>query len=265
MTKDINYDTITNEEISRGTFKLLVGRDYSLDYVAKNSDKLDVLHEHVYKSFGFENFFDCFLYVTNEPERVEKGGDKNLSRLNKVKRKVVRNGKEMEMTVYEDGNKEEDKDKKDGTKEVSRNASGSRVISNGEEGKVNPKRVANSLSSLGSKGADTSHVNTNASVYKEYVDEEGEPIGITSFRATENDIILDSYASTPDSSGVGLRSIMELIKLSIKQNKNAIVYDIDLPEAIEFLKSLGFKPHNEGYILKKKDVREFLGDYSDFL
>src|SRR5699024_3425271 len=184
--------------------------------------------------------------------------------LNKVKRTVIRNGKEMQMTVYEDGNKDNDSnEKQEGKEEVSRSAVGARAISNGEEGKVNPKKVANSLSSLSKKGVDVSHVNTNSSLYKEFVDDNGDTLGITSFKRTENDIILDSYASSPDSDGVGARAIMELLRLSIKENKNAVVYDIELPEAIEYLKTLGFKPNKDGYILRKKDVKQFLGDYSD--
>ena len=266
LTDKLFYDTISNEEINKSVLNLLLGEELSLDYVSKNSDALDVKYEHVYKSLGFDNFFDCFLYANREPEIVHKGGNKNLSGLNKVKRTVIRNGKEMQMTVYEDGNKDNDnKEKQEGKEEVSRSAVGARAISNGEEGKVNPKKVANSLSSLSKKGVDVSHVSTNSSLYKEFVDDNGETLGITSFKRTENDIILDSYASSPDSDGVGARAIMELLRLSIKENKNAVVYDIELPEAIEYLKTLGFKPNKDGYILRKKDVKQFLGDYSDFI
>lgn len=266
LTNKLFYGTISNEEINKSVLNLLLGEELSLDYVSKNSDALDVKYEHVYKSLGFDNFFDCFLYANREPEIVHKGGDKNLSGLNKVKRTVIRNGKEMQMTIYEDGNKDNDSnEKQEGKEEVSRSAVGARAISNGEEGKVNPKKVANSLSSLSNKGADVSHVNTNSSLYKEFVDDSGDTIGITSFKRTENDIILDSYASSPDSDGVGARAIMELLRLSIKENKNAVVYDIELPEAIEYLKTLGFKPNKDGYILRKKDVKQFLGDYSDFI
>src|SRR5699024_11851731 len=90
----------------------------------------------------FDNFFDCILYANRESEIVHKGGDKNLGRINKVKRTVIRNGKEMQMTVYEDCNKDNDSnEKQEGKEEVSRSAVGARAISNGEEGKVNPKKV----------------------------------------------------------------------------------------------------------------------------
>src|SRR5699024_3103336 len=167
LTNKLFYDTISNEEINKSVLNLLLGEELSLDYVSKNSDALDVKYEHVYKSLGFDNFFDCFLYANREHEIVHIGGDKNLGRLNKVKRTVIRNGKEMQMTVYEDGNKDNDSnEKQEGKEEVSRSAVGARAISNGEEGKVNPKKVANSLSSLSKKGVDVSHVNTNSSLYK---------------------------------------------------------------------------------------------------
>lgn len=263
-----DYDKINNKEVSKGMLNLLTQRDLSLDYVAKNSDKLDKSYEHIYKYLGFNNFYDCYLYATYQTPYIEKGGDKDLGNLNKVKRKVVRNGKEIEMTVYEDGNPEDNKEQKQGKGQqepTSRSALGSKVISNGEEGKVNPQKVSNALSSINKTGTDTSHMDANSSLYKEFVDNSGNTIGLVAFNITDSDIILHSYASAEDSEGVGKRAIIELIKLSIQHEKNAIVYDIDLPEAIEFLKILGFETYKDGYILKKKDVQEFIGEFRAFI
>src|SRR5699024_11478365 len=69
------YDTISNEEINKSVLNFLLGEELSVDYVSKNSDALDVKYAHVYKSLGFDNFFDCFLYANREPEIVHIGGD----------------------------------------------------------------------------------------------------------------------------------------------------------------------------------------------
>lgn len=264
-----DYDKINNKEVSKGMLNLLTQRDLSLDYVAKNSDKLDKSYEHIYKSLGFNNFYDCYLYATYQSPYIEKGVEDNEDNLNKVKRKIVRNGKEIELTVTKSENPEDDtKEQEQDTEQqepTSRSSLGSKVISNGEEGKVNPQKVADSLSSISKTGTDISHMDANSSLYKEFIDEERNTIGLVAFNITDSDIILHSYASAEDSEGVGKRAIIELIKLSIKQKKNAIVYDIDLPEAIEFLKILGFETYKDGYILKKKDVQEFIGEFRAFI
>ncbi|WRW34638.1 virion structural protein [Staphylococcus phage CF5] len=269
METRIDYDKINNKEISKGMINLLIQKDLSLDYVSKNSDKLDKLYEHIYKSLGFNNFYDCYLYATYQPSHIEKSGENNEDNLNKVKRKVVRNGKEIELTVTKSENPEDDTKEQKQDKEIqepkNRSALGSKIISNGEEGKVNPQKVANALYSISKTGTDTSHMDANASIYKEFIDEEGNTIGLVAFNVTNSDIILHSYASAEDSEGVGKRAIIELIKLSIQHEKNAIVYDIDLPEAIEFLKILGFETYKDGYILNKKDVQEFIGEFRAFI
>ncbi|AKC02479.1 hypothetical protein [Staphylococcus phage IME-SA2] len=63
MTDKLFYGTISNEEINKSVLNLLLGEELSLDYVSKNSDILDVKYEHVYKSLGFDNFFDCFYML----------------------------------------------------------------------------------------------------------------------------------------------------------------------------------------------------------
>src|SRR5699024_12260133 len=98
LTNKLFYDTISNEEINKSVLNLLLGEELSLDYVSKNSDALDVKYEHVYKSLGFDNFFDCFLYANREPEIVHKGGDKNLGRLNKVKCTGIRTAEVKQMS-----------------------------------------------------------------------------------------------------------------------------------------------------------------------
>ncbi len=265
MTNILNYDTIQEDDISKETFNLLIEEPLTLSYVSIHSDFLDNKYDYIYKSLGFDNFMDCYLYVTREPERIYKGGAKDIGSLNKVKRTVVRNGKEIEMTIYED-NKNDDKPKESNSEEPKepKTAKGSRVITHGDDEKPNPKKIASSLSTLKNKGVNTDHIDGNASLYKEFVDDNN-TIGLASFKETDSDIILHGYVSDFETTGVGARSIIELIYLAIKKNKNAVVYAIELPQAIEFLKLLGFIKNKDYYVLKKQDIKLFLGEYSELI
>lgn len=161
--------------------------------------------------------------------------------MNKVKRKVIRNGKEVEMTIYEDGNSK-DKEQQDKQPETNNNSAiGSSVEDNGGiNEKVNPERLATSLSILKNKGVNTSHLKETSSIYKVFNNGE-DVIGIAEYNLYDKEIKLESYISSPESSGVGLRSIFELIKLGIDNEMAISIYDIQLKEAINYIDYLGFK------------------------
>lgn len=195
------------------------------------------------------------LFCKSNTEKITKGGDKDLSNLNKVKRKVIRNGKEVEMTIYEDGNSK-DKEQQDKQPETNNNSAiGSSVEDNGGiNEKVNPERLATSLSILKNKGVNTSHLKETSSIYKVFNNGE-DVIGIAEYNLYDKEIKLESYISSPESSGVGLRSIFELIKLGIDNEMAISIYDIQLKEAINYIDYLGFKKVKDRYLMTKKKFK----------
>lgn len=205
------------------------------------------------------------LFCKSNTEKITKGGDKDLSNLNKVKRKVIRNGKEVEMTIYEDGNSK-DKEQQDKQPETNNNSAiGSSVEDNGGiNEKVNPERLATSLSILKNKGVNISHLKETSSIYKVFNNGE-DVIGIAEYNLYDKEIKLESYISSPESRGVGLRSIFELIKLGIDNEMAISIYDIQLKEAINYIDYLGFKKVKDRYLMTKKEVQNFVGDNDVFV
>ncbi|XWX32493.1 virion structural protein [Staphylococcus phage PG-2021_76] len=271
--KTIN-DIISNVDLATKSMdenKLFfyTGKFFSMEDVIDNLDKYNVIYEQVYKSYGFNDFYDMFIYANSNTEKVYKGGNKELSKLNKVKRKVMRNGKMIEMTVYESGdNEEEGKDKQPTSEDTTtpRSAIGAKPKDNGNgDTKVNPKKLATTLGQLKNSGANIENVSQDADMYREYTDENGETIGLSVFKEDDNTITLEGFTGAEDVTGLGIRSVMELIKLGIQKEKSIIVEGIDSVEAEEFLKTLGFKKYQEVYKMSKKDVKGFVGDYGDFL
>lgn len=103
--------TITPKTIHR-----LTGIEMTEDYVIANRKGLNKEFGHLSSAYGFTDFHDFYLYAMScegeYEETTEKstGGtgkskNKDLSKLKKVKRTVMRNGKPTEMTFYEDPNK----------------------------------------------------------------------------------------------------------------------------------------------------------------
>lgn len=262
MLQDIidNKDT----DINISVLHFLTNRTFTYDEVAKNNNQLTKDYNFIVKSYGFNDFYDMFLYINRDT--VIKGGNKDESKLNKVKRKVIRNGKEIEMTVYEDPNSNNNQDKKPTNNEEQPKASsaiGSKSQGTEEGQKVNPKRLANTLGKL---KVDSSNFNTSlVNISREFTSQDGEVIGVGMFEETENTIKLHGYASKEDVTGVGIRSIVELILLGIDREKDIEVYDITLPEGVQYLKMLGFKKKEDYFYMKKKDVLNFVGDLHEFL
>ena len=182
-----------------------------------------------------DSFYDMYIFCKSNTETISKGGEKDLSNLNKVKRKVIRNGKEVEMTIYEDSNsdnKDMDNTKKE-SDSVSYSALGSESSDIGDlETKVNPQVLATTLGKFKSQGIDTSPINESGQMFKDFSNGES-VLGLAEFSFNNDTIRLESYISTEESTGVGIRSVIELIKLGIKNNKSIEVYDIQLKEAIE--------------------------------
>lgn len=265
MLQDIidNKDT----DINIGVLHFLTNRTFTYEEVAKTNNILTEKYYYIVKSYGFNDFYDLFLYVNNEDNFVSKGGDKDKSKLNKVKRKVIRNGKEIEMTIYEDpnaDNQQQDKKPKDNEQQPkTTSAIGSKSTGTEEGQKVNPKRIVNTISKLGSRAdhIDTSLVN----ISREFTSTDGELIGTAFFEETKDTIKLHGYIIKEGVTGVGIRSVIELLLLGIKKEKNIEVYDIQLPEAVQYLTMLGLTKKNDSFYMNKKDVIAFIGDLHEFL
>lgn len=267
MTNEFIYDIMKkdNESMDENNLYFLTGKYFSFDEVINNEETLNKKYKHLYKPNGFNSFYDMVLFCKSNTEKITKGGDKDLSNLNKVKRKVIRNGKEVEMTIYEDGNSK-DKEQQDKQPETNNNSAiGSSVEDNGGiNEKVNPERLATSLSILKNKGVNTSHLKETSSIYKVFNNGE-DVIGIAEYNLYDKEIKLESYISSPESSGAGLRSIFELIKLGIDNEMAISIYDIQLKEAINYIDYLGFKKVKDRYLMTKKEVQNFVGDNDVFV
>lgn len=263
---------LTTKSMDENKLFFYTGKFFSMEDVIDNLGKYNVVYEQVYKSYGFNDFYDMFIYAHSNTDRVSKGGNKELSKLNKVKRKVMRNGKMIEMTIYESRDKEEEEDKgkeqqsSDETTPVNRSAIGAKPKDNGNGNtKVNPKKLATTLGKLKGTGANIESVNQDADMYREYTDENGDTIGISVFKEDDTTITLTGFTGAEDVTGLGIRSVMELIKLGIQKEKSIIVEGANSTEAEEFLSTLGFKKYKDVFKMSKKDVKGFVGDYGDFL
>lgn len=262
----MNNIDLNNKEIDENKLYFLTGKVFGMEEVISKSQELDTKYKHVYKPYGFEDFYSMYLCAKSNTEMVSKGGQKDLSNLNKVKRKVMRNGKMVEMTIYESGDKEEeDKEPTDSKDRQTNTAIGAKQRDNGSNSKVNPQKLATTFRKLKEIGSNIESVSQDAEMYREYLDEAGNPIGISAYSENDTTVILEGFAGGKEVTGIGIRSVMELIKLGIEKEKGILVRNVVSLEAQEFLKMIGFKNTKEDYKMSKQEVKNYVGEYGDFL
>lgn len=100
-------DSLNKPVITHSVLENLTGQFLNHDYVKQENDELTKDHLKLVYALGYDSFLDLYEHVSSEPQWVAKGGDKDLSRLNQREQLVMRNGKQMRTTVYEDPDSDE--------------------------------------------------------------------------------------------------------------------------------------------------------------
>ena len=111
MKDDPNQITAT---ISVGMLESLTETKLDEYTILQNQEEFNKNYGHFASAYGFTDFYDLYIFAVSndEYEQVSKGGKKDLSKLKKVKRTVVRNGKQTTMTFYESHDSDDQKEKK---------------------------------------------------------------------------------------------------------------------------------------------------------
>lgn len=100
--------------ISVGMLEALTETKLDEYTILQKQEEFNKNYGHIAVSYGFNNFYDLYNFAVSndEFEQVSKGGQKDLSKLKKVKRTVIRNGKQTTMTFYESGESDDVKETK---------------------------------------------------------------------------------------------------------------------------------------------------------
>ena len=91
--------------VSKSFLEGMLGKKLNYGYVISENEKLSKDYSHIVKAYGFNSFYDLYCYADSCDslnDYLIKGGQKDLSKLKPVKRRVMRNGKMMTTTIYED-------------------------------------------------------------------------------------------------------------------------------------------------------------------
>lgn len=210
-------------------------------FVIDNNEIYTDAYKHIVAAYGFKSFYDLYLYAKADEvydnEAVLKS-NKDYDSLNRVKRKVTRNGKEVEMTFYEkpragSDNKEKAKANTDDSEENQANTFQIIAVGNFEDPiPTEELQALNNLSAgfriLKGKQADCDRL-------KLLVDSNYIPRAVIGLKIVNQYLTIKHLSKDIDVSGLEIRAFYELVKVALNINKGVRVAKEEGFEDIEEL------------------------------
>jgi hypothetical protein len=234
------------------------------DVIARN-EQLSKTYMGLLSMYGFDSMYDMFLYAKScdlVPEELVKR--KDYSRLVPVKRKIIRNGKEQEITVYEDP----DGDKENQSNDSGRDTPNAHVPHarelkgkvHGKEEKANTKDLAKlKQAAKGMKGGQEFQ---DSDYFLELKGPDGDVHGVVGYSEEEGYLVMDFYKTDGVVPGIAARGFAQLIQLALE--KELGVKAPDNPQARPVYIQFGLEQGEEGntWSIEAADLKESLGESS---
>ncbi|AII28116.1 virion structural protein [Bacillus phage Bobb] len=255
---DTLHENITEEFMSK------VVKVTSIHEVIEREEQLNKTYQGLLSLYGFDSIYDMYLYAIASSQLESIVKRKDYSKLVPVKRKVMRNGKETEVTVYEDPNKDnkEDTDSSDSGSQGSRGGHArdhSKKV-HGKDKKVDPQKVAK-LKQISLDMPNGKNFRDQSDYFLEVTDEQGNTVGIVGYSSKGNYLVMDFYVSDGEVSGVAAVGFSILVRLAISEKKG--VKAENNPEAAAFYARCGLQQKGEYWEATAQELKNFYGD-TDF-
>lgn len=261
--------SVTGTLLTKSQLEAIVGKELDHDDVYANDTKFTEEYKHLVVAYGFTSFYPLYVMAEmNELERIEKAGRKDFSRLHKVKRTVIRNGKPMQTTIYSDpdeGDNEkvpEDNSSKTSKGSSLRNARDMTRNSSVTTGK-DLKDLISSSKGLEKRegGRVTVQGLSGATGAFTLTDELGETRALVTFSENDKYVYIQDIADDGETSGIGLRAFFELLAFAKTRDKGLKVDDTENPLALNLFKHFNLSKKNDGtWVITRSNLNDILGD-----
>lgn len=262
-----NEDIEVNEVQISTDFIKAITKVKGLDDVIRRNEQLTKSFRGFIDMYGFETMYDMYVYAMScdtIQEEVKKGQSKDYSRLIPVKRKIVRNGKEYEVTIWEspdkgNENKEQEREENSNNKQTTnRRIRRARELDLSilEDDEVkNPKKVAELKVEAKKmrRGGPFKDTSDNYIIFKD-----GKDIcGIVGYSDIDGYLTMDFYLSNKEVSGVAARGFFEILKKANELGKGVKMDDI--PEARWVYMQSGLEQQKDGkWVIESDTLNELM-------
>lgn len=253
-------DSLNKPVITHSVLEDLTGQFLNHDYVKQENDELTKDHLKLVYALGYDSFLDLYEHVSPEPQWVAKGGDKDLSRLNQREQLVMRNGKQMRTTVYEDPDSDEVPEAS--SEGASEQSNESKTDPRGQSiQKINYSNLTNDeleriqhYSGIGLE---------KDSILLLYEDDQENLKGLSVFHITGEFLVVDFIDYEEETQWFPVKVLYTLLLEAWKGNRGILF--LSIPEDNELLmdelESYNFTQTDTDISIEAQELRELLGDY----
>lgn len=253
-------DSLNKPVITHSVLENLTGQFLNHDYVKQENGELTKDHLKLVYALGYDSFLDLYEHVSPEPQWVAKGGDKDLSRLNQREQLVMRNGKQMRTTVYEDPDSEEVPE-----------ASSEGASEQSNESKTDPRGQSIqkiNYSNLTNDELERIQHYSGIGLEKDnilllYKDDQENLKGLSVFHITGEFLVVDFISYEEETQWFPVKVLYTLLLEAWKGNRGILF--LSIPEDNELLmdelESYNFTQTDTDISIEAQELHELLGDY----
>lgn len=248
-------------EITTDFVKMLT-KVKGMDDVISRNDKLSKHFKGFLDMYGFETMYDMYLYAMScevLPSELKKS--KDFSNLVPVKRTITRNGKQVEVTIWEKPGEGDESKEGEGSEEIEgrvvRRRRHAREFSVNVTGDTtNPKEIAEIKVAAKDMPRGNKPFQDGSTYYLAIRDEDGTIVGVIGYSEEGGYLKMDFHRSNGEVSGVAARGFFELLKLG--SEKGLGVKMEDDPQARPIFMQSGLEQKEDFWVIESDKLKGLL-------
>lgn len=257
-------DGLKGGVISTNFVKMMTKVSGMEDVIARN-EELSKTYQGFLNLYGFEEMYDMYIFARScdiLPEELMKSTDRIILPIQKT---VARNGKPLEVTVYEVLNKAAapnnpaKKSKgKDEEEVIIRHARELSSTLYGDKETKDPKSVAKIKASAKNLKGGNKPFHDGSSHYLSMKDDKGKAAAVIGFSTKGGYMTMDFYRTNGITNGVAARGFAELVRLAVHKKKGVRIEDH--PGARAVYTQFGLQQKGDHWEASYDELKESIGE-----
>jgi hypothetical protein len=244
------------------SFVKMMTKVSGMDDVISRNEELSKTYQGLLNLYGFDEMYDMYIFARScdvLPEEIMKSTDRIVMPIQKT---VTRNGKPLEVTVYEVLNKAAAPKAKPAKKEeeevIIRHARELRATLYGDKETKDPKSVAKIKASAKSLKGGNKPFHDGSSHYLSMKDDKGKTAAVIGFSTKGGYMTMDFYRTNGLTNGVAARGFAELVRLAVHKKKGVRIEDH--PGARAVYMQFGLEQKGDHWEASYDELKESLGE-----
>lgn len=235
-----------------------------MEDVIERNEQLSKTYQGFLNLYGFDTMYDMYLYARScdvYPDNLFKSDSRNALVM-PVQKPIIRNGKLMDVTVYEVLYKAEEPKKKTEPKKeeeeiVIRHAREFKSSLTGDDEAKDPKNVAKVKVSAQKLTGGNKPFSDKSHHYLS-LKERSQTVAVIGYSIQGDHMTMDFYRTNGQTSGVAARGFAELVRLAVQKEKGVRVEDN--PGARAVYTQFGLKQDGDYWSSSYEELKESLGE-----